>query len=225
MLNPCSSRIDTSAAVAPVAQGTPASLHVSRIRSRFACTFRVSRIALVPHGDRHIPRAGPDRANPLDFPQYILQVLHPVRLFHYPDEKHIAIRVQRPEVGGIVVFRRSQTPVARGNTIPPTPFALRLEVGGAGNLGIARRNHCRLRVLHRVEVGQHQSVNAGVQRLLQYPLVLLAKVGRNPYKRSRVGLQGTPVGYLLALDSRNCSDILSLSKLKSWCSISMMVMS
>src|SRR5258708_341058 len=38
MRKPCSRRIATSSAVAPVAQGTPNSLQAARTRSRFSCT-------------------------------------------------------------------------------------------------------------------------------------------------------------------------------------------
>src|SRR5271169_6604793 len=44
------------------------------------------------------------------------------------------------------------------------------------------------------QVGQHQTIHAGVQRLLDHPLVALAGVRRNPDHRHHVGLQVALLG-------------------------------
>ena len=152
----------------------------------------------MPHRHRHIAGAGPNGADALDFPQDVAQIFYAVRLFHDAHQQHIAVGVQRPQVGGIVILGGRQSPIARGDAIPPAALALRLEVRRPRHLRIARRHHRRLRVLNGVQMGQHQAVNPGVQRLFQHPLVAFAEVGRNPHERRRAGLQRAALGHLAA---------------------------
>ena len=143
----------------------------------------------MPHRHRHIPRPGPNRADALDFPQDVFQVRNPVRFLHNAHQQHIAVRVQRPQIGGVIILRRRQPPIARRDAIPPAPFPLRLKVGRPRHLRIPRRRHRRPRILHRVKMRQHQPINPAIQRLLQHPLVALPEIRRHPHQRRRIRLQ------------------------------------
>ena len=84
---PCSRRIATSSAVAPVAQGTPNSLQAARTRSRFSCTAWIhpAGLASQSHRYRHVPGAGPDGADAPHLTQNVAYVLHP---FYFFDDAH-----------------------------------------------------------------------------------------------------------------------------------------
>src|SRR5215831_11279463 len=146
-------------------------------------------LAPQPHRHRHVPGACPDGADSPHLAQNVAYVLHPFRFFDDAHQQDIALRVQGPEVGGVVVFLRGQAPVSGGDAIAPTALPSRCKVFHPRHLGIPCRRDCGLGVLHGVQVGQHQTIHAGVQRLLDHPLVALAGVRRNPDHRHHVGLQ------------------------------------
>ena len=151
-------------------------------------------------GYGHIAGAGPDGADAFGLAQDVGQVADASGFLDNAHQQQVAVGVDGPDVGGVIVFGWRQAPVAGGDAIPPAALAGRLKVGGAGDLGIARRPHRRLRALHRVQVRQNQAVHAGVQSLLDDPLVLLAGVGRDADDRRRVGLQAAGGGDALAVE-------------------------
>src|SRR5215831_19079263 len=65
------------------------------------------------HRYRHVPGACPDGADAPHLTQNVAYILHPFCFFDDAHQQDIAVRVERPEVGGVVVFLRRQAPVSR----------------------------------------------------------------------------------------------------------------
>src|SRR6516162_9127535 len=140
------------------------------------------------------PRACPDGADAPHLTQNVAYVLHPSCFFD--DAPSVRYCPQGPEARG---RRRhsipaGQAPVSGGDAIAPTALPSRCKVLHPRHLGIPCRRDCGLGVLHRAQVGQHQTIHAGVQRLLDHPLVALAGVRRNPDHLRHVGLQVALLG-------------------------------
>src|SRR5919108_680015 len=117
--------------------------------------LRVSRMSTLPQRDRQIARARPDRPDPFDLLENIPNVAHAFRLLHDAHQQELTVRVQRPHIRFVIVVLWRQPPVARGEPWPPAALAPGLEIGDAGDLGIARRDDGRLRVFDGIEVWEH----------------------------------------------------------------------
>src|SRR6202007_880829 len=144
MRKPCSRPIATSSAVAPVAQGTLNSLQAARTRSRFSCTAGWLAWPRNPIDTDMSPGPAQMGADAPHLTQNVADVLHPFCFFDDAHQQAIAVRVQRPEVGGVVVFLRGQAPVSRRDAITPTALPSRCKVLHPRHLGIACRRDCGL---------------------------------------------------------------------------------
>ena len=117
--------------------------------------FGVAGVALMPQGYGHIAGAGPDGANALGLPQDVGQVADAGWFLHDAHQQQVAVGVEGPDAGGVVILGRGEAPVAGGDAVPPATLARRLRVGCARGLGIAGGAHGGLRPVHRVQVGQN----------------------------------------------------------------------
>src|SRR6516162_6349213 len=94
-----------------------------------------------------------------------------------------------------VVFLRGQAPVSRRDCDCPNRAPQPVQSLAPPALGIPCRRDCGLGVIHCAQVGQHQTIHAAVQRLLDHALVALAGVRRNCLIRrldDRPGITGGP---------------------------------
>src|SRR6266849_5466035 len=160
----------------------------------------IALIAASAKFDRKIARSGPNRANPFDLAQDFREISYALYSFDDRHQQDLSARVERPQVGDVVIFLNAESPVARRQSVPPSALAYGFGIGHAGCLRIAARNYRRASLLDRIHMRNDEAVHAGIERLLDDPLVALARIRRDPHERYGVGLKAALRRDLLAVE-------------------------
>ncbi len=110
------------------------------------------------------------------------------------------LRVERPDVGAVVVLLLRQPPVAGGipGRVPALPRGL--VTRGAGRPGVAAGRNGVARLLDRAHVRPQDPVHAAVEHLLGDPLVHFAPVGWYAHHGRDRRRQGSRFHYLPAVE-------------------------
>src|SRR5439155_17271229 len=107
------------------------------------------------------------------------QVLDRAGLLAHDHDQHLALWVERPDVGPGVILLLAQSPVAGRGPRRVAPLPGRLVVGRARRPRIARSYHRVAGILDGADVGPDDAVHPDVEHLLGDPLALLTTVRWN----------------------------------------------
>src|SRR3984957_2986672 len=121
--------------------------------------------------------ADQDAADSRDVLQDVRQILDAGSVFDHQDREDLARRVERPDVGALVVLLLREAPVARRRSRPVAADARRLVERGGLEAGVAARRDRVVGLVDRCDVGEYHPVRANVENLLHEEAVLLLAVG------------------------------------------------
>src|SRR5262249_2833476 len=126
-----------------------------------------------------------------------VEALDPARVLHHQNHENLALRVERPDVGAVVIVLLRDAPVAHRLRRPIAADALRLVERLVLEPRIAAGCNRVVGLLHARNMRPHNAVGAEVERLLGMELGLLRAVRRYTYHRRyrwchRAGLGDLP---------------------------------
>jgi len=132
---------------------------------------------------REVTLANDHDADPLDLLEDVGEVVDGSHVLAHHHHQDLAVRIERPDVGTVVVLLLCEPPVARGRAWSVTTDALRLVAFRALRTGIPAGRYGVVRLFHGAHVRPQDAVDPGVQHLLRVPLAALATVRRDADER------------------------------------------
>jgi hypothetical protein len=127
--------------------------------------------------------ANQDRADTGDFGQHGVKIFHAAGIFDLQDDENLALRIERPDVGFLIILLLTDPPVARRYGRAVTADADRLVIFRALEPRIAAGADRVGGFLHRRDVREHDAEAADIQCLLGLPLRHLDAVDRDAHHR------------------------------------------
>src|SRR3984885_7644153 len=127
--------------------------------------------------------ADQDGADARHVAQNVVEIFDAARVFDLQDAENLALRIERPDVGLLVILLLGQAPIARRRSGTVAADTGRLEMRRALEPRIAAGARPVWGVLNRGNVWEHDTVAAHVERLLGLPLRHFDAVHR--YARQR----------------------------------------
>jgi len=140
-------------------------------------------LARKPEILRQITFADDDDADAGHLFEHFRQVADRPHLLAHDRDQHLALRVQRPDIGALVIFLLRQPPIARRGGGSVAALAGGLVIGRRARARIAAGGYCVQRLLDRADMRPDDAVDAMVEHLLGNPLAGLAAIGRNAHER------------------------------------------
>src|SRR5581483_11118483 len=160
---------------------------------------RVLILPRVPDVLREVALADQNYADARDLPEHAGQLIDGANFLAHQYDQDLALWIDRPDVGALVVLLRADPPVARCHGRGIATLALRLVVGRVPGSRIAAGTDRVVSVLHGADVRPDHPVHARVEHLLGDPLVALAAIGRDAHQRGNGRRQGASVHELAAV--------------------------
>ena len=124
----------------------------------------------------------------------------PTRVLHHQDHEDLALGIERPDVGAIVIILLAEPPVAHrlgravaahaGGLVERRGLQARIAAGGDRVIGLVDGR----------DVRPHDAVDAEIERLLGLQLRLLGAIRRNPHHRRDAGRDRAGSGDLAAVE-------------------------
>src|SRR5580692_4637895 len=187
----------------------PASRYFQPSLIRFSTSLAFTRI---PHGTLCARHDFKQACNAASRSGDFMDILQTFDRFDHDDGQQVALGVERPQIGALLVFSRIDAPEPKG-----VAWAIAAESGGlhvlrAFELRIAHvANHVERLFLGIDSVGD-VAHNADIQRLLHHPDLLLPSVGREASDRSdaRLGVAFTENRRLVDHSDQEVSERLEI---------------